>query len=250
MAVDLAHRVGFVPGPYDDVPPDVGAALGVAWLQPRHPKALLVPQMRQYEQSALLRKAVPKTDVATSRADRRLRVTPAAAVLACWPMNGDLDALQRHANQGGAVVIIRWDNGWAERAWIDSLGAVNLVTGAPGSGVPIPELDPVVAEGMKSLQGINHSSWHQNDRDRVKWTLLNLPRHGHRYTPDDIAVWAACNGFRMREAVELHDLAKRVCEGHAFRISRMPYRANIIDLWRQAAGQSSRPHNRRRAGLF
>ena len=244
----MAHRVGFIPVPDDGVPREKGVALGVAWLKPRHPKALLVPQMRQYEESDLLRQAVPRTDVATSRADRRLRVTPAAAVLACWPMNGDLDTLHRHASQGGAVAIIRWDNGWAERAWIDSLGAVNLVTGAPGSGIPSPSLDPVVAEGMKSLQGINHSSWHQSDQDRVKWTLLNLPRNGHHYSPDDLAVWAACNGFRMHEAMELRDLAKRVCDGHTFRISRRPYRADVIDMWRQAAGQPTRSHGQRRTG--
>lgn len=246
----MAHRVGFIPGPFDGVPPENGEALGVAWLQQRNPKVVLVPLLRHYEDHDLLRRAVPRSRVVTSRSRRGPSITPDAAVLACWPVNDDLDALQRHANQGGAVAVIRWDNGWAERAWIDSLGAVNLVTGTAGSGIPSPSLDPVVVEGMKSLQGINHSSWHPNDRDRVKWTLLNLPRYGHRYTPDDIAIWAACNGFRMREAVELHDLATRVCEGHTFRISRMPYRANIIDLWRQAAGQPSRPHSRRRAGLF
>ena len=199
--------------------------------------------MRHYEESDLLRRAVPKTGVATRRADRRLRVTPAAAVLACWPVNEDLDALHRHASQGGAVVIIRWDNGWAERAWIDSLAAVNLVTGATGSGIPVPRLDPVVAEGMKSLQGINHSTWRPTDQDRVKWTLLNLPRNGHHYTPDDLAVWAACNGFRMHEAVKLHGLAQRVCDGHTFQIARKPYRADIIDIWRQAAGQPTRSHD-------
>ena len=247
MAVDLTHRVAFIPGPYDDVPPDVGAALGVAWLQQRNPKVVLVPLLRHYEDHDLLRRAVPKSRVVTSRSRRGARITPDAAVLACWTVNDDLDALQSHARQGGAVAVIRWDNGWAERAWIDSLDAVNLVTGAPGSGVPVPRLDPVVVEGMKSLQGINHSSWHQMDLDRVKWTLLNLPRNGHRYTPDDLAVWAACNGFRMHEAVKLHDLAKRVRDGHTLQISRTPYRADIIDNWREAAGQQARSHGQRRA---
>ena len=246
----MAPRVGFIPGPFDGVPPENGEALGVAWLRQRNPRVVLVPLLRHYEDHDLLRRAVPKSRVVTSRSRRGPSITPDAAVLACWPVNDDLEVLQRHANQGGAVVIIRWDNGWAERAWIDSLDAVNPVTDAPGSGVPIPELDPVVVEGMRSLQGINHSSWHQTDVDRVKWTLLNLPRNGHHYSPDDLAVWAACNGFRMHEVVDLHDLAKRVCEGRAFRISRMPYRTDIIDVWRQAAGQPSRPHNRRRAGLF
>ena len=250
MAVDLTHRVGFIPCPCDAVPPEVGATLGVAWLQPHNPKVVLVPHLGGYQHNDVLRRTVPRSIVTTRRSRHGPSITRSAAVLACWPVTEDLDELHRHASQGGAVAIIRWDNGWAERAWIDSLGAVNLITGAPGSGMPSPSLDPMVVEGMKSLQGINHSSWHPTDRDRVKWTLLNLPRNGHHYTPEDIAVWAACNGFRMHEAVELHDLATRVCEGHTFRISRMPYRADILNIWRQAAGQPSRPHSRRRAGLF
>ena len=243
MAVDLTHRVGFIPGPYDDVPPDVGAALGIAWIQPRNPKIVLVPHLGSYQHNDLLRQAVPKSIVTSRRSRHGPSMTPSAAVLACWPVKEDLDVLHRHASQGGAVAIIRWDNGWGERAWIDSLNAVNLVTGASGSGIPTPQLDPVVAEGMRSLQGINHSSWHPTDRDRVKWTLLNLPRNGHHYTPDELAVWAACNGFRMREVVELHDLAQRVCDGRTFRISRMPYRADIIDIWREAAVEQTRSRN-------
>ena len=238
MALDLTHPVGFVPGPCDGVPPDAGVALGVAWLQQRNPQVVLVPLMRHYEDNDLLRRAVPKSRVMTRRSRHGPSITPTAAVLACWPLEEDLGKLHRHASQGGAVAIIRWDNGWAERAWIDSLAAVNLATGMSGSGLPIPGLDPVVAEGMKSLQAINHSTWHSTDRDRVKWTLLHLPRHGHRYAPDDLTVWAACNGFQMHEVVELHHLAQRVCSGHTFQISRRPYRADIIDVWRRAAADA------------
>ena len=243
MDVALTHRVGFVSGPCDDVPPEAGALLGVAWLRQHTRKVVLVPHLGSYQHNDVLRRTVSKSIVTTRRSRQGPSITPAAAVLGCWPVKEDLADLYRHACQGGAVAIIRWDNGWAERAWIDSLNAVNLVTGASGSGIPIPRLDPVVKEGMKSLQGINHSTWHPTDRDRVKWTLMNLPRNGHHYTPDDLAVWAACNGYRMHEAVELHDLAQRVCDGHAFRISRMPYRANVIDIWREAAGQPTRSRN-------
>lgn len=235
MSLNLAHRVGYVPGPYDDVPPDKGAVVGVAWLQQRNPQVVLVPQMSTYEHNDLLRRFVPKSRVTTRRSRHGPSITPASAVLGCWPVQEDVEELHRHASQGGSVVIIRWDNGWAERAWIDSLAAINLLTGTSGSGLPIPSLDPVVEAGMKSLQGINHSMWHSTDRDRVKWTLLNLPRHGHRYVPDELAVWAACNGFRMHEAVELHHLAQRVCEGHTFQIRRRPYRADIIDIWRETS---------------
>ena len=237
MSDTFNEQVGFVPGPYDGVRPDSGVEVGVAWLRQRTNQLVLVPVMRHYDNNDLLRRTVPKSRVITSRSHHA--TSTATAVLGCWPMTKDLAKLHRHASQGGAVVIIRWDNGWAERAWIDSLSAVNLATGISGSGLPIPSLDPVVTEAMKSLQGINHSGWHSTDRDRVKWTLLHLPRHGHHYTPDDLAIWAACNGFRMHEAAELHDLAQHVCDGRTFQIGRMPYRANIIDMWRESASNAS-----------
>lgn len=239
MIAHLNHRVGFIPGPYDNISPEDGADLGVAWLSQHTQRVVLVPQMSNYEHNDVLRRAVPRSIVTTRRSRRVPSINQTAAVLGCWPVWEDLDTLHRHARQDGAVAIIRWDNGWVERAWIDSLNAVNLVTGIAGSGTPIPQLDPVVVEGMKSLRGINHSSWHPTDQDRVKWTLLHLPRHGHHYAPDDLAIWAACNGFQMQEVSKLHHLAKRVCDGHTFNISRSPYRADIIDIWRRSATSAS-----------
>ena len=42
----MVHKVGYIPGPYDGVPPDEGAALEVGWLhQHRNPKVVLLPHM-------------------------------------------------------------------------------------------------------------------------------------------------------------------------------------------------------------
>ena len=225
-----------MPGPYDNIAPDDGAALGVAWLrtQQANPKLVLVPTMANYQDNDLLRKSVPKSCVVTMRS--RPRAAKASAVLGCWPIEDALGMLHEQAKSGGAVAILRWDNGWAERAWIDSLGAVNLITGVAGSGFPDVVLDPTVEAAMKSLaRTINHSTWHQTDRSKVKWVLLNLPRYGHSYIPDELAVWAPCNDFRWREVLELHHLAKRVHEGHMFKIGHNPYRSDIIDQWRAEA---------------
>ena len=241
MALDLTHRVGFVPGPYDGVPPDAGVALGVAWLQQRNPQVVLVPLMRHYDDNDLLRRAVPKYRVMTRRSRHGPSITPTAAVLACWPLEEDLDKLHRHASQGGAVAIIRWDNGWAERAWIDSLAAVNLATGMSGSGLPIPRFGPggcgrnKVASSHQSLNVALHRSG-QSEMDALAsataWTPLCARRPGRlgclQRLPDARGCGATPTGATCLQWPHISNFSQAISGRHHRRLATGSRRPSLV----------------------
>ncbi len=230
----------FVPGPYGDVPPDAGVLLGVAWLRSfNRPHRVLVPTMRNYLDSAPLQRRVRRAEVTTMRTQSQSALyRGGAAVLGCWPTEKELEVLHRRALAGDPVCIVRWDNGVAERAWINSTQAVNLKTGHVGDDRHPIQLDPVAQVALRSLSSsVNLGSWHVLDENRIKWVLLNAPRQGHRYDADSLFEWVLLHGlFPWHQATKLRKLATRVCEGGTFQLrGRQPFRADIWDKWRAEA---------------
>ena len=165
----------FVPGPYDDVSPEVGVELGLAWMR-RHdgPHCVLVPAMHNYLDSPL-KSRVRRELVATLQSQSRsLLHRGGAAVLGCWPAASELEILHRKALADDPVCVLRWTNSIEERAWINSTRAVNILTGQAGDDRHPVELDPVVQAALRSLSGtVNLGSWHTLDENRIKWVLLN-----------------------------------------------------------------------------
>ena len=130
------------------------------------------------------------------------------------------------------MVITRGDEGWHERAWIASVDAVNIVTGKRGD-VQVPKINPAAAGAVLALDiRINHSMWHPLDEDAVKQALTILRDAGCLPEPDDLAVFARCNGFWMDSAAKLRNLAEQAGGGRRFRSRHgRRWRDDVLGYW-------------------
>ncbi|WP_419551749.1 hypothetical protein [Candidatus Poriferisodalis sp.] len=229
----------FVPNHLGDISPDEAMLVAIRWLrQQGKPHCVLAAGVRIIEYSEPLRRLVRRDEITTLRSASRSMLSRAAAVLGCWPSADDLAELHRVATAGTAVCVVRWVDTVEERVWINSTGAMNLLTGQVGDDRYPVAVDPVVQVAMRSLSAsVNLSGWHPMDENRIKWVLLNAPREGHPYDPDHLFEWVLTEQlFPWYQAAKLRKLAAQVCEGRSLRIRYgTHYVDDIFDKWRREA---------------
>ena len=102
----------------------------------------------------------------------------------------------------------------------------------------MPAINPAAAGAVRSLDfQINHSGWHTLDEDSVKQALTILRAAGCLPNPDDLAVFAACNGFWIRSAARLRKLAEQAADGRRFRSRHGErWRDDVLGCWISQAG--------------
>ncbi len=155
-------------------------------------------------------------------------------VLAAWPSRDKLGEIADD-HRTHALVVVPWDAG-AVDAWAAAVAPERLGSAAH-TDVAIPELDPVVIEGLKHLTlVVNHANnlaGSMDKRDAIG-VLRLLRKGGYRLPPEPIYAWALANGWPARGAERLRELAQKFEAGIAVRGGQSPaLRPSAVAEWRR-----------------
>lgn len=226
--------------PFDDVHPDLAVRAGAAWLreQPGSPLVLLHSK-NMYDNNRLLPQLTrgahvekPST-VLSSRWSR-------GPVLAPWPTEEVLGCISdRLQNRATAVCILMWGDFAYQAAWLQANRAKHLATGEIFGNPDEPLLHPVVEVAMRYLEmHVNHANGlvSSYDRDSAIVTLQRLNNAGYSFDVDKLYTWALTHGFGHDEAGRLKEYAKKVQQGHRFRLRYGDvFRKDIVAIWEAEA---------------
>lgn len=207
--------------PWEGLNPDAAVRLAVAWWQQQPGDHLVLFNSKNMLQNNNILAGLVRGARVESYATLRRSPWRGGPVLAPWPSDKVLGALDDDLAPPTAVVIIEWgDRKDYVRAWLASHGARNLHTGEI-AGASTDLISPVVEAAMRDLsQQVNHNNGlvQATDKADAVRTLQALVRAGYRYDVDGLTAWAAANGFTTREVESLRDYGQRVLDGRSFRL--------------------------------
>ena len=229
-------------------PDDDAVRLGLAWLANEAKKAgagtLHAPGLQNFEYLSHL---IPSIGAIVKRKSFQLEGTTVhiatprtgrivGAVLALWTDDRTLQVIEDRARPL-AICAIPWLRKDISN-WVAAHSPRDLRSGSATSAVKVS--NPVVEEALRSLtSSVNLATGlgHPSDHDAAVWTFRALRQAGEGFDPDEIRAWASSHGWRMGDADELADFARRVNEGRQIRTGSRPWREEIVELWRQRATQ-------------
>jgi hypothetical protein len=221
---------------------DLGLRDGLRWLMSVVSEVggeplVFAPGRANVDHNQLLSEFVRRTGVAVSTWRSSARGWSGGPVLAAWPTREKLgeiadDPLTR------ALCVIPWVEGEVD-GWVASAKPELL---GPAVGPDPVSLDPVVVEGLETMtQSVNlgnNLAGSLDHRDAVA-VLRVLNDAGYRLPPDPIYSWALAHGWQARGAERLRKLAADFEVGKRPRLKGAnPFRSDILDIWRRAAGGS------------
>lgn len=166
--------------------------------------------------------------------DRRLNFVaePRAAVLLIHPERNQMQDLMRAAPEAERAFVMLWSSDPTFEGWLAAQSSRNLASPEPPSPV-----DPVVALGIAAVssscnpgEGISHGY----GRDYAIDALRKLQRAGYAINGPGLEAAGFTAGLRWDDVTQLRTYADELAAGHQYRTGRDSYRADIVDLWRQA----------------
>lgn len=194
---------------------------------------VVAPTRRHFKDNGLLA-ALPASVLRETPQTLRFHAK-APVVVAFWPTARDLDKLDGLAGVE-ALAVVPWLEDEIE-TWRRARAAIDLLGDAPVAEPPVIA-DPVVKAAMRSLTSrVNLSSGlsHPMDRSAAIQAFKILVRNGHRYDPQEVQTWAMANGWAADDARRLSDYAEGVLNRKAYRVGRITWREDVIELWRSDA---------------
>ena len=125
-----------------------------------------------------------------------------------------------YADRVSAMCVLTYGkNDPFPNAWLDYVGAIDLVTDQKRAISTTNILDPVVEAAFVSLKGQLTAQLctpeHSYDPNGVA-TLLELQRHGHELDENTLAAWAITQRFSRRDVAEFVEHIKKVKKGHRY----------------------------------
>ena len=227
-------------------PDDDAVRLGLAWFAQAAAAAgggtLHVPGLRNLESLSHIISNIDKiikdkvftlngvrVNVATPRTG-----TVTGAVLALWTDDKILQEIEDRA-MPSAICAIPWLRKHIVD-WVAAFSPKELRTGSRGEEAKIA--NPVVEEALKGLtSSVNLSTGlgHPSDHDAAVWTFRALKDAGETFVPDEVRAWAAAHNWRLKDAAELAEIAQKVIDGKQIRTRSRPWKADIVDHWRERA---------------
>ncbi len=233
-------------------PDDDAVRLGFAWLVDAATRAaesravISVPQLSNVESlgrslgapvAASLKKArrVTAGMVTVELAiERDARLAQGAATLAVWPCARLLERLEEAGPR--ALCVIPWsEHDVAD--WLANWGPRELRTGEQAPQATLSS--PVVLAALKDLTGLVNLSTglgHPSDHEAAVQLFRILKDGGYSWDPAEVRSWAANNGWGVKGAKELEQVATAVREGRRIRVSgRRVWLNDILDVWRSRA---------------
>lgn len=119
-------------------------------------------------------------------------------------------------------------------AWRQTWNPTDLT----GSAAPAPSttaLSAVVLQALRSITiGVNLSTGlsHPRDHDKAVWAFRILRDAGERFDGPSIRAWAANNGWAVRGAEDLAEVAEKIRTGKRVQAGERPWKADILGQWR------------------
>jgi hypothetical protein len=142
--------------------------------------------------------------------------------------------------QAAAICAVPWIDDDVQ-AWRQTWNPPDLLNAA----APAPTttaLSGVVREALKSITvGSNVSTGisHPRDKAKVVWAFRILRKAGERFDGPSVRAWAANNGWTVRGAQDLADVAEAIAQGKGVQALERPWRDDILDEWRKRVRESS-----------
>lgn len=165
--------------------------------------------------------------------ERSGRPVAGAPVLGVWVDDEQLEKLERA--RPSAVCVIPWLRDDIRR-WRAAYTPTEMRSGASAPKSAIA--NPVVARALGDLTvrvNLSTGLGHPSDKAAAVGTFRILLAGGERVDPDEVAAWAANNGWGLGAARELAEIAAGVLAGRRYRVERHGWRDDILDLWRAEA---------------
>lgn len=158
-------------------------------------------------------------------------------ILAVWVDDEQLDKIDGLRPPG--ICAIPWTKTDID-GWKANWNPVDVRTGKRGGSDETID-NPVVVKAMEALTIVVNLSTglgHPSDKESAIQMLKLLNSAGEEYDTDQLRAWAVRHGWRPRDARSLAELAERVQAGKRVQGGkRKMWRPDIIDVWRQEAGQ-------------
>lgn len=158
---------------------------------------------------------------------------PRPAVLLVHPETNQMQHLTRGALDAERAFVILWSADRTFEGWLAAQGSRNLASPEPPSPV-----DPVVVLGIAAVarscnpgEGIRYGY----GGDYAIDALRKLQRAGYAINGPGLEAPGFIAGLRWADVIQLRTYADRLAAGHQYRSGRDSYRADIVDLWRQAS---------------
>jgi hypothetical protein len=142
--------------------------------------------------------------------------------------------------QAAAICAVPWIDDDV-RVWRQTWNPADL----NNAGVPAPAttaLSGVVRQALKSITvGSNVSTGISHPRDKAKavWAFRILRKAGETFDGPSVRAWAANNGWTVRGAPDLADVADAITEGKRVQALERPWKDDILDEWQKRARESS-----------
>ncbi|HEY0874256.1 MAG TPA: DUF1889 family protein [Vicinamibacterales bacterium] len=120
------------------------------------------------------------------------------------------------------------------RVWRQTWNSTDLT----GSAAPAPStaaLSPVVIQALRSVtNGVNLSTGlsHPRDHDKAVWTFRILRDAGEPFNGPSVRAWAANNGWSVRGADDLSEVAEKIRTGKRIQVGERPWKDDILEQWR------------------
>jgi hypothetical protein len=152
-------------------------------------------------------------------------------VLAVWVDDAQLEELERE--QPRAICAIPWIPSNIDR-WRNAYSPAEMRSGTPAA-VRNKVTNPVVQRALQSLtRRVNLSTGlsHPRDRSAAVGLFRLLKEGGEHYDPSEVLAWAANNGWDLRDAGELADIAQGILDGRRYRTENHGWGDDILDRWR------------------
>lgn len=177
-----------------------------------------------------IRRLTATIELATERTGSAVGGVP---VLAVWVDDDQLERLE--LDRPSALCVIPWLPANISR-WRDAYGPTNMRSGEPATAKQLAS--PVVERALESLtMRVNLSTGlgHPSDKAAAVGVFRILKSGGERYDVDEVAAWAATNGWGLGGARELSEIAQGVLEGRRYQVERHGWREDILEQWRDGA---------------
>jgi len=205
----------------------------VEWLTP----GLTPVEAQRLKKDKRIRHGMATFELLTERTSAGSSVQ-GAAVLGVWVDDEQLESIERR--HPSALCVVPWLRADIRR-WREAYGPTDMRSGTPAHTQSAVS-NPVVEQALKSLTArVNLSTGlgHPSDKAAAVGAFRVLLAAGERYDPDEVAAWAASNGWGMAGARELSEIARGVIAGKRYRVEPSGWREDVLELWRREAEKES-----------
>ena len=138
--------------------------------------------------------------------------------------------------QAAAICALPWMDDDV-REWRQTWNPTDLTCSA-ATAPSTTALSPMVLQALRSVTiGVNLSTGlsHPRDHDKAVWTFRILRDVSEPFNGPSIREWAANNGWTVRGAEDLAEVAEKIRTGRRVQAGERPWKADILEQWRARA---------------